>query len=308
MRRRAVVVAVAGLAAAMALPAVPADPAPASASAGFELALVDLRGRKQSLGALPASVFAPRLSPDGRQVLFELADEANADAPASTRLYVAPIDDLTKRRALPLVGTGQNWAGVWTDDGQRVVFLVGGSEPGGLYWRRADGTGEAERLVDGRAPEGVYGNGRQLAYITLTGNRDYGVSMLDLASRESTPLVDRPGSEQHSSRVSPDLRWIAYVSNETGRQEVWLEPLPQNGKRYQLTRDGGSHRLWSPDGTTLYFDRDRRMYRMRLFFGAEMPKASAPEALRIRGFQQGDLRRQFDLTPDGRRFLLLFPR
>jgi hypothetical protein len=89
---------------------------------------------------------------------------------------------------------------------------------------------------------------------------------------------------------------------------VWLEPLPQNGKRYQLTHEGGSHPLWSPDGTTLYFDRDRRMYRLRLFFGAEMPKASAPEALRIRDFEQGDLRRQFDLTPDGRRFLLLFPR
>ena len=305
MRRRAVF-AIAALAATTALPAFAAGAS--QAAAGFELALVDLRGRRQSLGVLPPSVFAPRLSPDGTQVVFELTDQASGSAPAATRLYVAPIDDLAQRRALPMVGSGQNWAGAWTDDGQRIVFLVSGDESGGLYWRRADGTGDAQRLVDGRAPEGVYGKSGHLAFITLTGNRDYGISMLDLSSGAQTRLVDRPGSEQHSSRLSPDLRWIAYASNETGRQEVWLEPLPQNGKRYQLTHEGGSHPLWSPDGTTLYFDRDRRMYRLRLFFGAEMPKASAPEALRIRDFEQGDLRRQFDLTPDGRRFLLLFPR
>jgi serine/threonine-protein kinase len=122
-----------------------------------------------------------------------------------------------------------------------------------------------------------------------------------------TPLVDRPDSDQHSSRLSPDGRWIAYSSNETGRQEVWLEPVPTSGKRYRMTQSGGRHPLWSPDGRSLYFDQDGRMWRVALFLGAETPKASEPKGLPIRGFQQGELRRQFDLLPDGRRFLMLFP-
>jgi Tol biopolymer transport system component len=272
---------------------------------GYELALVDLKGRKQVLGSLPASVFAPRVSPDGRQVAFELADAG--EGAAQTRVYIAELQDLGARRALPLVGTGRNWAPIWTPDGTRVVFLVSGEGADSLWWRRADGSGEAERLTDGRAPEGVSADGRQLVFITRTGNRDYGISMLDIGTRAVAPLVDRPDSEQHSSRLSPDGRWIAYSSNETGRQEIWLEPVPTTGKRFRMTQTGGRHPLWAPDGRTLYFDQDGRMFRVALFLDSEVPKASDPKGLPIRGFQQGELRRQFDLTPDGRRFVLLFP-
>jgi Tol biopolymer transport system component len=165
-------------------------------------------------------------------------------------------------------------------------------------------------LVDGRAPEGLYAGGSMqagvLLFITLTGNRDYGISMLDINTKKVTRLVDLPGSEQHSSEISPNGKWLAYVSNETGRQEVWLEPMPQTGKRYQLTKNGGSHPEWSPDGTKIYFDVGNQIYRMDIATSAE-PKAGEPVALPIKGFQQGDLRRQYDLTPDGKGFVMLFP-
>ncbi len=122
-----------------------------------------------------------------------------------------------------------------------------------------------------------------------------------------TRLVDYPNSEQHSSRIAPGGRWFAYVSNETGRQEVWIEPLPQTGKRYQLTKTGGRHPEWSPDGKTLYFDQGNQMFRVEISTAAEMPKIGEPVELPIRGFQQGDLRRQYDLMPDGKGFVMLFP-
>jgi serine/threonine-protein kinase len=127
-----------------------------------------------------------------------------------------------------------------------------------------------------------------------------------MATKKVTPLADQPGSDQHSSRISPDGRWIAYASTETGRQEVWLEPLPQTGKRFQLTQQGGRHPVWSPDGTRIYFDQDGRMFRLDLTLTAA-PGAAAPVPLPISGFQQGDLRRQFDLMPDGMAFLMLYP-
>lgn len=151
--------------------------------------------------------------------------------------------------------------------------------------------------------------GKQLRFLTLkevNGIRDYGISILDITSRTVTPVVDLPGSAQHSSAVSPDGRWIAYASNETGRYEVWAEPLPGTGVRYQLTRNGGSHPLWLPDGRAIYFDRDHQMFRIP--FDRDNPSAAAlPSGLPIIGFTQAEYRRQFDLISNGRQFLMLFP-
>jgi Tol biopolymer transport system component len=285
----------------------PSAPAAAQEISGYELALVDLEGKKEVLGTLPPTIFAPRLSPDGKRVAFELADPPPASGPPSMRVYVAELTRLEQRRALPLIGKGLNYAPIWTPDGERLIFLVSGESPDSLWWRRADGTGDAEKVVEGRAPEGITANGQQLAFITRTPDGDYGVSLLDMRSKSITTLADQPNSEQHSSRISPDGRWIAYSSNETGRQEIWIEPLQRTGQRHRMTQTGGRHPLWAPDGKAIYFDQDGQMFRMGITFAANEPKASDPKGLPIKGFQQGDRRRQFDLTPDGKRFVMMFP-
>jgi len=279
-----------------------AAPAPAT----FELALVDLQGQKKVLGTLPGSVFAPRLSPDGTRVAFELTEPPAAGQPQTRRLYVAELDQLDKRRALQLtITTTLNTAPVWSPDGDWIMFLASGNGSDALYKQHSDGYIQPLYVIDGRAPEGWY-KGGLLAFITLKDAHDYGISLLDLDTKKATVLVDVPGSAQHSSRISPDGKWLAYASDETGRFEVWLEPLPQTGKRFQLTRQGGRHPLWSPDGRTLYFDQDGRMFRMDVTLDAANTSASEPAALPISGFQQGEARRQFDLTPDGKAFLMLF--
>jgi eukaryotic-like serine/threonine-protein kinase len=287
-------------------------PAPAPVSppdpAAFQLALVDEQGQKTVLGTLPPSLFAPRVSPDGKRVAFELAEDgAPAGQPPNMRLYVADLNALDKRRALQYTLTStRNIAPVWSPEGDFIVFLAQGNGNDMLFKQRADGYIQPSFVVDGRAPEGWY-KGGQLVYITRKGDHDYGISMLDMATKKLTRLVDIEGSDQHSSRVSPDGKWIAYASNETGRQEVWVEPLPQNGKRFQLTRDGGRHPIWSPDGRKIYFDQGGRMYRLDLTLAPDSLQANPPTSLPITGFEQGDLRRQFDLMPDGKAFLMLFP-
>lgn len=289
-----------------AAPVPAAAPAPAPAPPGYELTLVDMQGQKKVLGTLPPSVFAPRISPDGRRVAFELADPPAPNTPEFIRPYVAELDKLDKRRALQATLTApRNYAPVWSADGDWIVFLASGNGGDALFIQRSDGYIQPKYLVDGRAPEGMSKDG-VLTFITLTGNRDYGISQLDLTTGKVTRLIDQPGTEQHSSRISPDGRWIAYVSNETGRQEVWLEPLPLTGKRFQLTKKGGSHPLWSPDGSKIYFDQDRKMFRLDMTMGEE-PKARDPVVLPISGFQQGNARRQYDITPDGKSFVMLFP-
>jgi Tol biopolymer transport system component len=272
------------------------------AAAGFELTLIDVDGTKKVLGLLPPSVFAPRVSPDGKRVAFETRD---LKGPDGFRLWTADLSDIAGRRPFPLTGLG-NWAPMWSPDGQRLVFIISGDRPDGLYWQRTDGTGSAEHLIDTRAAEGWIAAGSHMRFLTLTGNGDYGISLLDMASRTVATFIDLPGSAQHSSAISPDGKWMAYASNETGRYEVWIEPFPPTGARYQVTRDGGSHPLWMPDGRSLYFDRDHQMFRLAVNT-KDLSSRSEPTALPIKGFAQAEYRRQFDLMPDGRQFLMLFP-
>jgi Tol biopolymer transport system component len=279
----------------------------AQAPAGYELALVNVDGTKTVVGQLPPSVYAPRVSPDGKRIAFETRDLTGPDGP---RLWTAELSNLAARKVLPLVVGQINWAPMWTPDGERLVFIVSGRDrPDAVYWRRADGTGDAEHLIDTRAGEGWMAGGKQLRFLTLketAGNPDYGIAVLDMSSRKVTPIIDLPDSAQHSSAVSPDGKWMAYASNETGRYEVWIEPLPQTGTRHQVTREGGSHPLWLPDGQALYFDRDHQMFRLAVNM-KDMSARAEPTPLPIKGFAQAEYRRQFDLMPNGREFLMLFP-
>jgi Tol biopolymer transport system component len=269
---------------------------------GYELALIDVDGTKKVLGQLPASVYAPRVSPDGKRVAFETRD---LKGPDGFRLWTADLENPTGRKPFPLTGIA-NWAPMWTPDGQRLVFIISGDRPDSLYWQRADGSGTSEHLIDTRAGEGWVGNGTQMRFLSLTGNGDYGISLLDMKSRTVTLFVDLPGSAQHSSNMSPDGTWMAYASNETGRYEVWIEPFPRTGTRYQVTRTGGSHPMWMPNGQSLYFDRDHQMFRLAVNT-KDLSQINEPTPLPIRDFAQAEYRRQFDLMPNGRQFLMLFP-
>ena len=271
--------------------------------AGYELTLVSVDGSRKTLGRLPASVYAPRISPDGRRIAFETRDPAGPDG---GRLWIAELSDLAGRRALPKTDAPVNWAPLWTPDGKRLVFLASGERPDAIYWRNADGTGDAEHLFDARSVEGWSRDGAALRFLTLGPNGDYGISLFDMKTRTITRLIDRPGSAQHSSAVSPDGRWMAYASNETGRYEVWLEPLPPTSVRYRITTGGGSHPLWTPDGRSLYFDRDRQLFQVALNLDGPAP-TGPPTAQPIQGFAQAEYRRQFDMMPGGREFLVLMP-
>lgn len=281
------------------------------AAAKYELTLVDLQGQKKVLGTLPGSVSAPRVSPDGKRVAFEMVDDPPADpkAPPFLRPYAADLDKLDKPKALQatLLTNVNRWT-EWSFDRDWIIFAASGNGTDSIFRERADGWIQPKYIMDGKAPEGSY-EGWLLAVLTLKGDKDYGVSLVDMNNpKKVIARIDQPGSAQYSSRLSPDGKWIAYTSDETGRPEVWFQSVKQQDKRVQVTKQGGAHPQWSLDGTKVYYDFGGKLYSVSVALNDQAPRTTGePVALPISGFQQTEMRRQYDLMPDGKGFVMLFP-
>ena len=268
-----------------------------SARPEYRLTLVDREGRRALVGTVPGSTFAPRISPDGRDVVFDTNDDGV--------IWIAKMADIASRRRLATGGS--NRGPIWSGDGRRILYITDHEGAETLFWRPADGTGTPEILTKpARAPESWSAQQQRFSFITIKDRGDYDVWTYSLAEKRATPFAVIPGSPQHSSRFSPDGRWIAYVSAETGRLEVYVQVFPGPGPKIQVTKAGGGHPMWSPDQRELFFDNNGQVFAVPI--GTEPGFTSGdPIALPITGFVQGPLRRQYDLTPDGMQFLMLFP-
>ena len=262
-----------------------------------QLALVDRAGTHTPVGPVPGRTFAPRISPDGTEVVF--------DNQADGALWIAKLSNVADRRKVSTGGS--NRGPIWSVDGKRIIYITDYQNEEALYWRAADGSGTPELLARPvRAPESLSPKGAELSFITLMPGGDYDVFTYSFATKQKTPFIVVPGSPQHSSHFSPDGKWIAYVSAQTGRLEVYVRPFPSGTPAVQVTTAGGEHPQWAPDQKELFFDSSNRMYAVPVNTDRAFT-AGSPVALPITGFVQGPLRRQYDLMPDGKHFLMMFP-
>ena len=182
------------------------------APVSWQLLQVDRTGAMKPLSRMPPATFAPRISPDGRQVVF--------DADAS--VWIASLDNLSAPRKLA-AGLYPMWSG----DGTHEMYIVGFGEKQQMYWTAADGSRQPELLIpDARAPESWSAAAQYMTYITLKGGTDYDVWAYSLHDRTSAPFAAKPVAAEMSSRLSPDGRWIAYESTEAGSRDIFVEPFP----------------------------------------------------------------------------------
>ena len=208
---------------------------------GRILVWVDREGHEVPLTAASnRQFFGPKLSPDARRVAVTFRESGNFDS---------WIHDLARKTMTRLTfDAASDFFSLWTPDGQRVVFSStrdGGFE--NLYWRAADGTGQAERLTKSpnkQTPYSFSPDGKQLAFTERdpeTGRDLYVLSMEGEFTSE--PLLQTPFHER-APAISPDGRWMAYSSNESGPYQVYVRPFPnvEDGK-WQVSTGGGVFRL-----------------------------------------------------------------
>ena len=207
---------------------------------------------------------------------------------------------------------------MWSPDGKHIVFHFNSSSGGyGLGWIRADGAGETQRLLVSKNsvfPRSFFPDGRRLAYHEV--DPDSGYDVWTLALDLSDPDHPKPGKPEPFLRtpanervptVSPDGRWIAYQSDESGRYEVYVRPFPGPGGKWQISTGGGQLPLWSRNGGELFFQTlDNRIMVTDCEPQNESFVAGKPRVWSDHQFRDLGTVPNYDLAPDGKRFAI-FP-
>jgi serine/threonine-protein kinase len=204
-------------------------------------------GVESPVGAPRRAYQMPSVSPDGSRVAVSAQDE-EAD------IWMWDVTRATFNRFT--LSPGLDATPMWTPDGGHLIFSSESESQVAVYRQALDGTANPERVNHAsspRYPQSISPDGKRLVVLELEGtNTDLIVVKLDEGG-ESEPLLNTPSAEAVAT-ISPDGRWMAYQSNETGRTEVWVRPFPNvQERRWQVSGDGGSRPAWSRDGRELYF-------------------------------------------------------
>jgi len=270
-----------------------------------EFTWVDGQGAKRPVSLKPGDYQEARLSPDGGRVAFLKGTSGSGD------VWVYDFSAGTLNR---LTFTGKNAAPMWSSDGQTVYYTT--FDPGGqrstIVRNRADGSRQFEsvREVPGRAYL-TWIDGKETTALvdSVDAASDRGNILLVRMNGNDPPevLVSTPANE-YGGTVSPDARWLAYQSDETGRPEIFVRDFAgRRGARWQVTSSGGEEPHWSPKGRELFYRTANRLVAVALADGTTFRAGSSRplfDGIYSSGIESG---RSYDIDPKTGRFLLVNP-
>jgi serine/threonine-protein kinase len=268
-----------------------------------DLVLVDHAGREEDLTLAAEDIDSPRFSPDGSRLALVVQDDASD-------VYVF---DLTRETLSRLTFEGNNLYPLWSPDGHYVMFSSARDSTQRLgvlernhdiYRTPADGSGPAELVYQAGASEYAQSwaaDGTILYRSRQQEQHDLGVLLPgDSVGR---PYLADSWDERHGA-ISPDGRWAAYTSNETGTREVYVRAFPNPAGRWQVSQGGGTEPVWAPDGRTVYYRRGDDLLAARV--QAEPSFAVLGEEVLFTGRYDGNrFYADYDVHPDGDRFVMI---
>src|SRR5262245_48002021 len=227
---------------------------------------VDSGGHETAIKAPIGMYQVPRLSPDDRRLAyFDVTSSGEYDV-WILDIERGTVDKLTTDR-------GRDSEPIWSRDSTRIAYHSGGQPGGpGIFIRRADGTGSAERLTTGtHLPSYWSADGKWIAYADF-GDRGISAATVTGVMRVAVEGDHTPSAviKGGGGRISPTERWVATTSSTTGTEEIYVLPFPDTSRgRTRISTDGGQNATWAPDGKTLYYRRGQAV--MAVAVGGDDP-------------------------------------
>jgi Tol biopolymer transport system component len=274
-------------------------------SSKSELVWFDRSGKRLETVGEPDNYAAVSLSPDGRRAVAGLLD---ADGRQSDLWLL----DLSRRTKARLTFNPQSDGDpLWSPDGKRIVFTSNRAGDGHihLYDMLAGATGGEQVLLQGDSddiPTSWSRDGKYILFMRFQGRGNAGVWLLSLDDRKAKPLLQSDAFELSAAVFSPNNRFIAYTSGETGRSEVYVQRFPLSGEKWVISSGGGFLPQWRDDGKELfYLTADGKV------MSAELKSDSAFDSLVTKSLFQIDIKRApgypYAVARDGSRFLVNTP-
>ncbi len=265
------------------------------------LAWADRTGTVTDLPAPPHHYRDIRLSPDGQRAAVVIAEKTQ-----DVWIYDIPGNTLNR-----LTFEGQDLSPIWTPDGKRIIYQAAlGASLSQLKWIPVDGSGPSQPLVDpdtkSRFPVSVSPDGKFLSYEYVNG----GMMLLPLDGERKPISISSVDSAGLNPAFSPDGRWIAYVSNQGADFQVFVQPYPPTGGRWQVSTQEGTKPRWSdgekPDGGRQLFYVDGKDNVMVASIDTKMGfKASTPQVFFKGLYHPAGSTNDYSVTPDGRRIIMM---
>jgi Tol biopolymer transport system component len=258
---------------------------------------VNRRGQAQKIDLPPNDYVDPSISPDGKR--FAIAIRSVSEQQLAVFDTVRGV-----LMRIPANGT-RNASPTWTPDGRELVVDASGSnQKHGIYRIAADGSSGPKLVCPLNANGHVTSIAQGRAVMMMA---DPATSSdlwtLDLDGRsEPQPFRRTPAMERQGS-LSPDGKWMAYASNESGRSEIYVEPLPGPGGRWQISTNGGEQPRWARHGHEIFYRNGTKMLTVGVQTEGSF-SASKPSELFDAGFDRGGAVAGYDATPDGKMFLM----
>jgi serine/threonine protein kinase/Tol biopolymer transport system component len=283
----------------------PADaPAAASNDEQRSLVWVDRSGQRSAPLGTTGGYAGVDLAPDGKRFAVHRHEGTGGDN---------WIFDLAEGRMQRLTfDTDQhNSNPIWSPDGTRIAFASRRNNKWGVYVKLADGTATEELITESevlKMPSSWSPDGKLLVYTQATGVVDVWAVPVT-GEKKPFPLLQGPYTEV-SPQVSPDGKWLAYSSNETGRNEIFVKSFPEGAGKWQVSTDGGNFLRWRGDGRELYYHFGNTMYAVDIRVSGSSLTAGVPRILYGLGGinPSGDsFYNRFAVTSDGQRFLVSQP-
>jgi eukaryotic-like serine/threonine-protein kinase len=265
-----------------------------------QIAWVDGSGNATPVSAILGQYSDVRLSPDGHRLATHMMDEEND----------VWIDDLNRgTRTRVTHDRMEDETPVWSPDGRYVAYAASRAGPTrGVFRREANGSGSEELLWKSAEHSHVIDwSGRALIIHLLHPTSGSDLVLFDLDSRQARPLLQSRFNERYG-RVSRNGKWIAYTSDETGREEIYVRPFPSLHTRVPISTEGGTQPIWSRNGRELFYRNSRGI--MATTMASEAPPSfSLPRLLFADRFErpQPDGHITYDVATDGRFLMIVAP-